>query len=35
MFSFENGPEIKTPSNEPEFLGDTLNICGNDSALVY
>jgi hypothetical protein len=35
MFSFENGPDIETISNASEFLGDTLNIWNNDSALVY
>jgi hypothetical protein len=35
MFSFENGPDIETVSNAPEFLGNTLNIWDNDSALVY
>jgi hypothetical protein len=28
MFSFENCPDIEMVSNVPEFLGDTLNICG-------
>jgi hypothetical protein len=35
MFSFENDPEIETVSNAPEFLGETLNIWDNHSALVY
>jgi hypothetical protein len=35
MFSCENGPGIETVSNVSEFLEDTLNICDNDSVLVY
>jgi hypothetical protein len=26
MFSFVNGPDTETVSNESEFIGDTLNI---------
>jgi hypothetical protein len=35
MFSSENGPDIETVHNASEFLGDTLNIRDDDSALVY
>jgi hypothetical protein len=35
MFSFENGPDIKTVSDASEFLGGTLNIWDNDLALIY
>jgi hypothetical protein len=35
MFSFENGPEIETVPSASEFLGNTLNIWDNDSALVH
>jgi hypothetical protein len=35
MFRFENCPDIETVPNESEFLGDTVNIWDNDSALVY
>jgi hypothetical protein len=35
MFSFENNPGIYTISSASEFLGDTINIWDNDSALVY
>jgi hypothetical protein len=35
MFSSENDPDIEMVSNVSEFLGDTLNIRDNDSALVY
>jgi hypothetical protein len=35
MFRFENSPHIETVSNASEFLGDTLNMWDNDSALVY
>jgi hypothetical protein len=35
MFSFENGPDIETVFIASEFLGNTLNIWGNDSAPVY
>jgi hypothetical protein len=33
--SHENGPDIEMVSDAPEFLGDTLHIRVNDSALVY
>jgi hypothetical protein len=35
MSSFDNGPEIETVPNASEYLGNTLNICDNDSAMVY
>jgi hypothetical protein len=35
MFSFDNGPDIETVSNEPEFLADIVNICDNGRALVH
>jgi hypothetical protein len=34
MFSFENGSEIETVPDLSEFLGNTLNIWDDDSALV-
>jgi hypothetical protein len=35
MFDFENVPDIETVSIVSHFLGGTLNIWENDSALVY
>jgi hypothetical protein len=35
MFSLENRPDIETVPDASEFLGDTLNLCDNDSALVH
>jgi hypothetical protein len=35
MFSFENGAGIETVPNAPEYLGNTLDIWDDDSALVY
>jgi hypothetical protein len=35
LFSFENGPDIEMVSSASEFLGNTLNIWDNDSALIY
>jgi hypothetical protein len=35
MFSYENDPDIEMVSNVSEFLGDTLNIWDNDSALEH
>jgi hypothetical protein len=34
MFDFENGPDIEMVSNEPEFLGYTLNAWDNDHAII-
>jgi hypothetical protein len=35
MFGFENGHDMELVSKASEFLGDTLNIWDDDSALAY
>jgi hypothetical protein len=35
MLSLKDGSEVETVPNASEFLGDTLNIRDDDSALVY
>jgi hypothetical protein len=35
MFNLENGSEIETVPDSSEFLGSTLDIRDNDSALVF
>jgi hypothetical protein len=35
VFHFENGSEIETVPDASHFLGNTLDIWDNDSALVF